>query len=182
MTTILSMNNDYDQNNNNLTIRNANQGFLSCSIRFQSADIYAICSVPRRFRPPLSPTPPWEKKPLPSIPVGYPSDQKCQQLRKPQNFTKFHAITDENAIKFNFDVGDAVHSGFTYRTFWEAMLPSLGIAWIPCTNYNIQGRNLQWINPWRKFWVFTLPHLPTLCQKDGLQLGRQSLHNFPGWL
>ena len=76
---------------------------------------YVPCPADLDPRP--APHRPEKKKPFPSIPVGYPSDQKCQQLRKPQNFTKFHAITDENAIKFNFDVGDAVHSGFTYRTF-----------------------------------------------------------------
>ena len=149
MTTIWSLNNGYDHNNNNLTQRNANQGFLSCSIWFQSAD---ICSVPRLtdLDPRHALPCPVKKNPSPSIPVGYPSDQRCQQLTKPQNFTIFHAITDENVIKFNFDIGDAVHSGFTYRTFWEAMLPSLGIAWIPCTNYNIQGRNLTMNKPLEK--------------------------------
>ena len=77
-------------------------------------------------------------------------DQRCQQLTKPQNLPIFHAITVENVIKFNFDVGEAVHSGFTYRTFWEAMLPSLGIAWILCTNYDIQGRNLTMNKPLEK--------------------------------
>ena len=113
--------------------------------------IYAVCSVPRPAD--FDPRHALWKKTFPvqlSIPVGYPSDQRCQQLTKPQNFTIFHAITDENVIKFNFDIGDAVHSGFTYRTFWEAMLPSLGIAWILCTNYDIQGRNLTMNKPLEK--------------------------------
>ena len=53
---------------------------------------------------------------------------------------KFTAIIFVGVI---FDVGDAVHGWFTYRTLCEVMLPSLGIARMPHTNYNLQGRSLM---------------------------------------